>query len=363
MPLLIVQLFLGLIGTFHVTKTINNLFTLNKWVLFGISLIIITPYLYVSQIGNEVLTEALTYPLFLLFISNILSGFFLRNNNKLYISAAILFLLILTRGQFLFIIPISILMMVYLAFKNNSIKKYGLIIIVFFLIPFVSNFVDKTYHRIRFGYLVSTPWTGIHTATLPFFVSDEEDYKIFKIKQEQDYFKYIYSELTNAGLTLNEYKKTNPDRGYSFYAKNSTAIANFTIDAKGRQFLKIDDLNFSFISNDRMNRNITVPLIKNNLKDWFKFYIMNIVAGIGHERLLFLYPIFLLFSILRLIRSEDRLAVFIVICFLMSLSNISIVALVQPLTFYRYTTYCDFLIYTSFILLLTRVFENKSENS
>lgn len=356
-PLLIIQLSLGLYGIFYFVKTINLIFTINKWALFVLSIIIATPYLFPSKIGNNILSEGLAYPLFLFFISNLFRGFFFESRNKLYFSAIVLFLLVLTREQFLFVLPLSILLLIYLAFKNKSIKRYLLLLIIYFAIPVLCSITDKVYHKICFGYYVSTPWKGIHLAALPFFVSDKEDYKIFNNKEEQEYFKTIYNELTYSGLTLNEYIKTNSDsRGFTFYTRNFTTIANLTIDPVGRKFFEEGDNNYKYILNDKMAKKIAIPLIRKNIFTWLKFYIMNIITGIGQERLLFTYPIFLLFSFSQMIRRFRKIDIFIFSCFLISLSNVCLVAIGQPLTNYRYTIYSDFLIYTSFIILLSHTF-------
>jgi hypothetical protein len=356
-PLFVIQLSLGLYGIFYFVKTIYLIFPIKRWTLFVLSLIIVTPYLFPSKIGNNILSEGLAYPLFLFFISNLFRGFFFESRNKLYVSAVILFLLVLTREQFLFVLPLSILLLIYLAFKNNSIKRYLFLLVIYFSIPVLCSITDKVYHKICFGYYVSTPWTGIHLAALPFFVSDKDDYKIFKNKEEQDYFKTIYYELTYSGLTLNEYIKTNIDsRGFTFYTRNFTTIANLTIDPAGRKFFEDADNNYKYILNDKMAKKIAIPLIKKNLYTCLKFYIMNIVTGIGQERLLFTYPIFLFFSFSQMIKRFQKIDIFIFICFLISFSNVCLIALGQPLTNYRYTIYSDFLIYTSFIILLSHVF-------
>jgi len=354
--LFIVQLILGFYAMYHFVKMLRGLFSINKWIQFGISIIIMVPYvLGSSRVGNSIISEALAYPFYLFFAANLIPGILNNNLKKLYVAAVILLVLMLTRGQFLFAVPATIVFIIYLAYINKDIKKYMLSLVIFISLPFCSNLIDKLYHKIYFDYFVSTPWTGIHIATLPFFVSDEEDYKIFKTKDQQEYFKKVYGELTNSGLTLKEFKKINSDsRGYAFYAKNSTPIANFTIDPIGRESFKINDINFSYVVNDKMSKSMVFPLIMDNFIEWLKFYIMNIVAGIGYERLLLFYPIFLIFSFIQVLRSKSPLSLFIFISFFFAILNIALVAMVQPLTFYRYTIYGDFLIYTSLLLILNK---------
>ncbi len=357
-PLLFVQLLLGILAMLYFIKTISIIFSLKQWGLFALSLIILSPYFLYSRIGNTILTEGIAYPLFVYFMSYLFRGFFHGSRKELYISVAILLLLNLTRGQFLFAIPITILMVVFLIIQNNALKKYALLLILLILIPLVSNLLDKTYHKISFGHFVATPWTGLHIAALPFFVSGEEDYMVFEQKSEQEYFKYIYKELTIAGLTLIEFNRTNPDqsRGYWFYSKNSTAIANGTIDGKGTRFFAGNNPDTKVILNDKMSKGMALPLIMNNFKVWFKFYMMNIIEGIGHVKLILLYPIFLIFSFFHILKRYHRLDIFIFLSFLMSLSNIALVAFAQPLTIYRYTIYGNFLIYSSMVILLSHRF-------
>ena len=358
-PLLFVQLLLGLLASLFFIKTISKLFPVNPWVLFGLSLIIVAPYFLYLRLGNMILSEGLAYPLFVFFISYLFRGFFLDRRKDFYISAAILFVLSLTRGQFLYVFPVAVLMFIYLSIRHKAFKKYMLLLVIFLAIPFVSNLLDKTYHKIYFGHFVSTPWTGLHVSALPFFLSDEEDYLVFESTDEQQYFKHVYRELTMAGLTLKEFNKTNTgSRGFWFYALNSTTIANGIIDGKGTHFFDEEDLDTKFILNDRMGKKMAIPLIINNFNIWIKFYIMNIIAGIGHEKFLFLYPIILLFSFYYLItRRYQRLDMFIFVCFLLALANVALIAFNQPLTIYRYTIYGDFLIYSSIIILFSqRVF-------
>lgn len=355
--LFIVQLILGFYAMYHFIKTLRGLFSINTWIQFGTSIIIMVPYvLGSSRVGNYISTEALAYPFYLFFAANLIPGILNNNLKKLYVAAVILLVLMLTRGQFLFAVPATIVFIIYLAYINKDIKKYMLSLVIFISLPFVSNIIDKTYHKIYFGYFVSTPFTGIQLSALPFFVSDEYDYKGFKNKEQKEYFQKIYSELTNSRLTLNEFRIHNSDsRGFAYYAQNYTAIANSTIDIKGREFFTTDDLDYSYILNDKMSKSMAFPLIKDNFLKWLKFYLMNIVAGMGYERLLFFYPLFLIFSFVGILRSKSYLAFFVFIGFLFAFSNIGLVAMVEPLTFYRYTIYGDFLIYSSIIVLFNQI--------
>ena len=354
-PLLLFQLLLGVAAMYSFIRTLNMLFSPNAWVLLGFSLIVMAPYYFYLKLGNMIMTEGLAYPLFLYFMSFLFRGFFFERRKDLYLSLLILFLLNITRGQFLFVFPLVFVMIVYLMIRYRALKKYLLILLLLPAIPIVGSLVDKTYHKLYHGHFVSTPWTGLHISALPFFVSDEEDYNIFETTEEQEYFRHVYRELTLAGLTLHEFNKTHTgSRGFGFYAENSTNIANGIIDGKGTHFFDEEELEVRWILNDRMSKKMAFPLILDNFGTWSKFYIMNIIAGMGHEKLLFLYPIFLLFSLVYIIiRRFQRLDVYIFLCFLMALSNIALVAFAQPLTFYRYTIYGDFLIYSAIVILLS----------
>ncbi|WP_353083824.1 hypothetical protein [Flavobacterium sp.] len=358
--LLLSQFVINIYGIFFITKNISNCLSLSKWNSNFLLILLSIPFFYEIKVINNILSEALAYPLFLLITGNIFNFITFKNFKNIYFSIILLVILIQVRGQFLFVVPVIILAILISKNNNNYTKKHWIVIAFAVSIPFISIGTDITFHKIAHNKAITTPWTGIQISALPLFVSKPKDYLAFKSKLQQDYFKFLYSNLEKKKVLSSQVPEY-PLSKIDFYYANYVEIANNTIGNSGEVFFKNkyapDDL---VVANDKMAASITLSLIKNNFIDWSKLYFQNIAKGIGSAIYLILNLFLLLFSMLKILKDNDLIAKFIFIGTLLIIGNITLVALAEPTTS-RYCFYTNWILISIVMVLFQKTFYKKTD--
>jgi hypothetical protein len=321
-------------------------------------LLLLVPIFYEIKVINVVLSEAIAYPLYLLTIGHLFDFIATKNFKNLIYSSLLLLTLIQIRGQFMFLVVVSIIAILISEKTNNYNKKHWIAFLMTLAIPFLSIGFDILFHKIQHNKTTTTPWTGIQIVSLPLFVSDKDDYKVLNTKQEKEYFKYVYSNLEKKKLLLNQI----PEEQFTkidFYFANYVKIANGTVGNVGELFFKDKSTNNELvIENDKMASSITIPLIKNNFINWFKLYFQNIAKGIGNVKYVLIILFLLLFSFLKLKKENNITIKLIFIGTLLILGNTSIVALAEPTTS-RYLFYNNWILLSIVMLLFELSFYKK----
>jgi hypothetical protein len=358
----IVQILIGFAGVFIFMNKLVRLDIIKGIPLFFLSLILLSPYFLFFKTANYILSEALAYPIYLIFLSCFINGIIKNSINSLLISVILAYLLLLVRSPFLFIIPVAILTIVYLIIRNQLyFKKLVLVIALFIITPIFANLTDMSYHKIVHDHFVKTPWTGIHLLASAIYVADSQDSVVFNNLEERIFFKKVYADLEKERLTLNQFSQSSPLNGYSYYASSFTRICNEITYNDGMEFFKNDDFNVQHIKLDKLTQSMSVKLIKDNFKNWLLLFIMNVIMGMGGKSIFLMYFVLVGFSFLPLIRSNDQLALIIIISVLLSITNVCVIALGQPSTIsYRYTMYNDVMHYLILFMLLMRSFSLKN---
>ena len=191
--LIFFQFLATLLASLFIVRSIRESVKLNKWLAIILFIGLILPIFSGIKSANLILSEAIAYPLYLFIIGNIVLGINLKQNKNFYFSFILTFILILVRGQFLFLVPI-LLIAVFLTYDNIFFNKKNLILIFSIIaVPFLAVSADIIFHKLRHNQAVTTPWTGLQVITIPFFVSDKDDYLVFENKDQQDYFKFVYA--------------------------------------------------------------------------------------------------------------------------------------------------------------------------
>ena len=117
-----IQLLFGLVSVHVFFKNVSSLLKLNiilKGVLF---LLLVFPFFQPLYTANNICSEGLSYPLYLLLISFSIDFLFRSQNKRIYLLIPAYILLVLTRGQFSILIPILILLFL-IKYKKDVFKK------------------------------------------------------------------------------------------------------------------------------------------------------------------------------------------------------------------------------------------------
>ena len=197
-PLVVAQYAIIVFGVYFFVAQLNNVFKIHKVGLIIIQLICLAPCVYVHDLGSAILSEAITYPVFLILFALTLKMFVEENLTYLYKISGLLFVLILTRGQFLALIPALILVVCYILFKNKSFTKQFYFLVLLIAIPIVTSFSERVYNKMVFGYFVNNAMNYVHVIASPFYIANDSDVNLFSNEDERAYFNLIYSSLKEA---------------------------------------------------------------------------------------------------------------------------------------------------------------------
>ncbi len=355
---IIFQTFFCLFSINFLIKNIHSTMQISSFWYILLTIILLVPCVYNHNIVNRFLSEALAYPLYLLVVSYYILSFFKENIRYLLYAFPLLFLLILTRSQFFFLIPIAIFILLWINFKKKSFKKYIWLYILFFVFPILTSTIDKLYHGIKHNYFVNTPWTGLHLITPAFYVADKEDVSIYKSEKEKHFFNAIFDILERKKLNINYLDSSVYDET-EYYLTNFTQIANHTIYDDGKDLLGNNlSENEKFIKLDEITKKMAFPLIIDNFTLWLKLYIKNFINAFENSRYALLYFIILFFGLFQLKRMSTNKVKFIIIGSLFTILNVAIVAIGME-TIKRFTFYNDWIFFLIIFVFLDTFIENK----
>ncbi|MDO5970925.1 hypothetical protein Q4Q35_14025 [Flavivirga aquimarina] len=278
----------------------------------------------------------------------------------IYKICAILFLLILTRGQFTAIIPVLILTVAYLIFKNKTIAKNYKFLIILIALPFITSLTEKVYNKVVFGYYVNNAMNYVHLISSPFYIANEDDINLFDEEDEKTYFKLIYDSLYEAELTRDQNLSFETD-DYQFYQQNFTKICNKRIYKLGLEFFELKELNYyeQNISLNKLCSKMVFPLIKQNFKIWSILVFKNLKNSFSSFKQLLMFLMLFAYGLFYLRKRNNNTYKFIVLAILFMLANNMLIALVVH-SIKRYIFYFDWVIFAVIILLFNEVLKKNT---
>ncbi len=201
-PLVILNALFGFIAARLLSKKFCNTFHFGGSAEFIGFAILLIPYVNKEYlVANYMIAESLSYPLFLLFfykILNVINTDFLKKSiNGLMI---VTILLVLSRGQFLFVYGIIFLMLLWLFITSHKNKFVFFLAILFSIGGY--NLVDATYHYAVHGKFHTTAFGGYLLAVNAFYNSTPADSSLFK-GEEKQMFKKISASIESNRLRKN----------------------------------------------------------------------------------------------------------------------------------------------------------------
>lgn len=356
--LLFFQLLGGFMAVYFTAHTFRCIFKLPAFLFFLITLVLCSPYYGPGLFGNAILTEALCYPLFLLMFAFLLRGLAEKKQGNLYCALFITVLLVLTRGQFLFLFPAFAIILLWISlFERRSFRWIPLGI--YFILSIVSShLLEKTYQYYYHGQFARVPFTGMQLVVAPLYLSKAEDSVFLKTKLEQDLFKDVWTQMKKKKL---HFASLNSD-GY-FHVNTYTHFNNH-----------YNDICWGTVSPLLSKHKLTTPyqidatltqmgtsLIFNNLKGFFTLYCLNILFNLGglYYALLIMVTGFAAVTIFVKTRSTVSMAYLLIT--LLTAGNYFLIALVEPVL-RRYSAYTDVLQVSIFLILGVLAFQRRADN-
>ncbi len=274
------QLIFGLVSVHIFAKNVTQFLKIPPVVFVVLLAMLLMPFFPPLLVANNICSEGLSYPLYLLLLS-FSFDFLFRNKQKRILPLAISFLLLcLTRGQFIIVAPI--LAVIFILKERRAIFKKPLFFYLFILLllPLAVQTVDKTYHKLVHGFFVSTPFSYVNALTLPLYVSDKKDVAQMKDASEKELFLLTYKSLDSMGLLGNRVSG-DYQAEYRVFHNNFPWICNRTFHRTGLQYFepKAKKTAENVVMTERAAKNMMLPLIKANFREYIAIYFQGIFHG------------------------------------------------------------------------------------
>ncbi len=335
-------------GIIIFTKTVGDIFKLDLTIklLIGIFLFLPTIKFY-----NNLLTEPLSNAFSLLFVSFLIRLIYDYKIQNLLWCATFFIALLLIRKQFVILYPVVFITFLGIFYINKSKKKFIHLIITFFSILIIHNFLlflNKSINQsLDTKEELLNSYSGVFTYIYidSIYISSPEDVKLFKNEKLRETVSIIFDEI-NKKKALVKYYNGRGHFGLSF-AKIRDAMMPLK-ELAAKENIKLIDL----------KKKIAKTLIVKNYKNYIKL----IFKKFYDSTWLFIFvPFFMLVSsILRFHKIKSNFSLVIIFLSLFTLTNHFVVYLfgrVQP----RYLIYSDFILLI-FILITFWIFLNFKKN-
>ena len=357
-PLIFVQ-FLALACAVHyLLKTIEKQLHLHQVEKLVLQFILLSPSLYFNYTSGAVLSEALCHPLLLVVFALGFNAFASLDTKSLLKSLIPLYFLILTRGQFIVIVPVFVALGIYIGYQNRFVIKKWLPLLALVVLPIFTNYSERLYNKVMFGYFENNTMNYVHLITTDFYLSKASTVEIFDNPDEIDYFKIVYSSLDKAGLTKQKVDAKN-ESDVDVFTKEFSEICNERIHELGLNYFQEKGLNY-FEQNRALNKlckGMFFKLVKFNYKDRIRFFAKNLKVTYGSAKYLLLFILLIAYSSIMVYKTKNTLFKFILLGAVLMLANNMLIAFIIH-AIKRYTFYFDWILFA--VIILT--FSNQSKS-
>lgn len=338
------QVLFGITSILFFCEKLRSIFLLAPQVSIVVFSLLLLPYLPVGflDIANFVGTESISYSLFLLSTGYFISGLQTLDKRSIFLSCVILFFLMLTRKQFVFLYPVYVLMLLLIRDRPKSLAM----ICIVFVSYFGSNGIERIYNGVTTGNFTGIPFTGIQLVVRPLWVASQVDADQFS-GLEREVFVSTLRAMDRDKVSLNScVESTLPIQcGYHHFLESYNIICWQIL----YPILKENGMT-DWWDIDKMTLSISYKLINEHWIAYLSEYYSAVKNGDGPHYILLLILIFI-FSLTSSIRRDDIGSKVLLTITMMSLANILLVSIVEPLL-QRYTFYTSFLQIAILIVLL-----------
>ncbi|GLB52965.1 hypothetical protein NBRC110019_20050 [Neptunitalea chrysea] len=352
---LILQNLINFWAVYYLVRSLRKTIPMNGIWYALLLVILLVPCVYTVNIVNMVLSGALAYPLYLVVVGLYIKAFIKERITYLLYAMPWLFVLILTRSQFLFLVVAGFLLGLFTIYNSKNYRKGMLVLGLFLLLPILTSQADKLYHKVVHGAYVNTPWTGIHLLTPAMFVANSSNADAFDDSVERAFFKKMIARLEAKKLTLNTLELGNNETDITFYVDNYTQIANHTLYDEGKELLGANlTEDEKYMQLDALTKDMVPTLVLLNFKKWAAINLKNFIYGFDSARYALVFFILLIFSGIKLSTgTANEVVKFIFLGVLLTFLNVGLVA-TGIHTIRRFMFYNDWVLYAMLFMLLDR---------
>ena len=331
-----------------------------------------------SLYSNDILTEAIAMPLFILCLIRLFYVVSGEKKSDLVILALDITALLLLRKQLTIIIPIGILILfIYkvLLKPKRKISTFVISLILTAAAYALSIFITVSYNHILYGIPTRAGSSEAFLCNL-LYIADENDEEVFKDdeEREKEWFKEIINMQRKRGAMLAEIGKDK-----SFFARRDHYSESYDVIGyeivhpvieKAAKDQGITDINESYLYLRSAEKDLTGILMRRDLTEYVKQAGLNFINALMFSNAksspvflpisMLLYAFYIGFMIICGTRKGIYGEVFI-FSFIVIISIFANAALVGLTIFPqgRYMIYCMGLFYTMLTVMGIKIFLNK----
>ena len=353
-PLIVVQYLIILTAARHLIRTITLQFKVALWGQLVMLLVLLAPCIHWHYVANKILSEALAYPLLLLVISEAIHIFLNSNMKRYYRLALWLFLLLLTRGQFIAVVPILVLFQILNAWRFKH-KQLGIrYLLILLCVPIATYFVERSFNKVVHGHFVNNAMNYVHLISADFYLSNQKDADLFDDPDQKTFFEEVHGSLEAANLLQIQNMDSNLDDQQQFQY-NFTKICNRRVHEIGLQHFKEKELDNveQHVAIDDLCASMVYPMMNQHMNERISLIYKNLKTTYGSSKYLVLFVLLLAFGIYGMFYFKDKFYEFMVLILtIMFVNNLAVSIVVHPIN--RYTFYFDWILFAILIILLDR---------
>lgn len=371
---MIFQILLNIGAAAYFLKRINSLFKLAP--LYNLLLLPLLLYtiIYFAR-PDALLSEAITFPLFLIVSIYVIESILTLNTRPLYKAVLLNTLIFLIREQFLFLFPLIGLLYIYIQFFYQShqerFKKSAIFIGTIALCLIGASTLNKTYHYVVHD-TFSNPHMNVSFFPTAIYAADLNDSDMFDDPEIRSAYREIYQSIDASGLTMNHFQKnifneTSPSERrrsdlIQHYHESFEGIQNIVRDYYGTDDRPLAEINQNVLEMDDEIKTMTTELIKSHLGMFLYLNISDILVYAfnndrGYAILFFLLTLISFWGLVK--RNQYGIILFFfMIGHVLNLLASSLSIKIIP----RYTFYMTFMISIVLMISLIKFFLER-ENS
>lgn len=350
------QLAFGFVSIHLLSTNLKQFLKLGHVVYFLLLAILIFPYFPPLLVGNNLSSEGLSYPLYLLLITFALDFLFREKYSRIIHLSVVFVLLCLTRGQFIIVAPILAFIYI-LKERKRTVKKTRLyFLVVLLLLPFAAQGLDRTYHKLVHGFFVTTPFSYVNALTLPLYVSDSTDAEQLKTLAEKELFLNTYKAIDSMGL-LSSKVSGGARAKYGVFHNNFPWICNRNFHVPAMHYFedKAKVVGENVILTEKAAKEMIPILVKNNFKEYISLYLEGIFHGFKGILVSVSVFLLLLYSLANTLKKWSVANGFLLMALLLIVSNAMIVAFASH-SIMRYLFYNYFFAVLVGIVIFRKIF-------
>lgn len=336
---------------------------LNTISKIGVLAILLFPFFKPLSVANNICPEGISYGLYLLFVAYSIE-LLCHENRKTWMYVIGFYLaLTFTRGQF--ILTPLIIAFVYLIKHKKQLPKLSILIksIVLVCIPIIVVLTESTYHKLKDGIFMTTPFGFVAASGSAFYVSERQDINHITDENDRKIFELCYDKLAQEKLLLTSQNNLQSyAEYYAFFHDNVPPICNHTIHDLGKDYyyqkeIKThDNINYAharaYHEIEKTCKNLTFTLIKANFKKWVQLYFANLSHGFYSSFFFILVVLIFIFSAIKFIfNSQNKNYTLLFMFSALTLSNAMLIAFASH-SILRYLFYNYALLFLIFIILI-----------